>query len=81
MFFSQLITWFIIAAAGQAAGIYGSQAVINFDQASLVLRPLLGQFAFLIFALGIIGAGLLAIPVLAGSVGYILARHSTGKRG
>ncbi len=73
MFFSQFITWFIIAAAGQVAGIYGISAVSNFDQASIVLKPLLGQFAFLIFALGIIGAGLLAIPVLAGSIGYMLS--------
>ncbi len=81
MFFSQFITWFVIAAAGQAAGLYGLPAIANFDQASLVLKPLLGQFAFLIFGLGIIGAGLLAIPVLAGSIGYMLAEIFNWREG
>jgi len=81
MFFSQFITWFVIAAAGQVAGIYGIAAAANFDEASLVLKPLLGNFAFLIFGLGIIGTGLLAIPVLAGSVGYVLAEIFNWKEG
>ena len=81
MFFSQFITWFIIAAAGQVAGLYNLTAVTDFNQASLVLRPLLGQFAFLIFALGIIGAGLLAIPVLAGSIGYMLSEIFNWREG
>ncbi|MGC9610839.1 MAG: divalent metal cation transporter [Minisyncoccia bacterium] len=73
MFFSQVITWFVIVVAGQTAVVYGIREITNFDQASLVLQPLLGNFAFIIFGLGIIGAGLLAVPVLAGSVGYVLS--------
>ncbi len=73
MLFSEIIAWFMIAAAGQIASLHGLGAVTNFDEASAVLQPLLGHFAFLIFGLGIIGTGLLAIPVLAGSVGYILS--------
>lgn len=73
MFFSQIITWFIIAAASQTAAIHGFREIVNFDQASSVLQPFLGNFAFVIFGLGIIGAGLLAVPVLAGSVGYVLS--------
>src|SRR6185295_9531368 len=43
------------------------------EQAALALRPIAGEFAFVIFACGIIGTGLLAIPVLAGSAAYALA--------
>jgi len=43
------------------------------EQAAEALRPIAGQFAFIIFALGILGTGLLAVPVLAGSSAYALA--------
>src|SRR5262249_19054094 len=43
------------------------------EQAAQALRPIAGEFAFFVFALGIIGTGLLAIPVLAGSAAYALA--------
>lgn len=71
MLFSNLVMWFIIAGA---AGLsVGGEGLATFEQAAAVLAPAVGQFAFLIFALGLLGTGLLAIPVLGGSVGYILA--------
>ena len=73
MIYSEVTTWFIIVAAAGLFFAHGPQMILNFTQASEVLRPLLGPFAFIAFALGIIGTGLLAIPVLAGSVGYILS--------
>lgn len=81
MFFSQLVTWFIVAAAGQAAVVYGAKEIVSFDQAALVLRPLLGGSAFFMFSLGIIGTGLIAVPVLAGSVGYALSEIFNWKEG
>ena len=73
MLFSEVTTWFIVVAAAGLFFAHGPQTILNFAQASEVLRPLLGPLAFVAFALGIIGTGLLAIPVLAGSVGYILS--------
>ncbi len=73
MVFSNLATWFIIASASQLRADHGLSVITSFDQAALVLQPLLGNFAYLAFSLGILGTGLLAIPVLAGSVGYGLA--------
>lgn len=73
MAFSNLIAFFIIlstAATLHAAGITNIQTSA---QAAEALRPLAGDFAFLIFSLGIIGTGLLAVPVLAGSAAYAVA--------
>lgn len=73
MIFSEVITWFIVVTAGGLALANGPQMITTFEQASTVLRPLLGNGAFVVFSLGIIGTGLLAIPVLAGSIGYMLS--------
>ena len=81
MFLSNFIMWFIILGASQLGGLYGITEITSFEQASLVLKPLLGAWASLIFNLGIIGTGLLAIPVLASSVGYILAETFNWKEG
>jgi len=72
MLFSNFITWFIIAGAGFLS-FHGLTYINNFDDASRVLKPLLGDWAYLCFSLGIIGTGFLAIPVLAGAIGYIMA--------
>jgi len=81
MFFSNLVAWFIILGASQMGALYGIKEITNFEQAALVLKPLLGDFAFFIFGLGIIGTAFLAIPVLAGSVGYILAETFNWQEG
>jgi Mn2+/Fe2+ NRAMP family transporter len=70
MLFSNVTMWFIIASA---TGISGVHEIRNFEDAALALRPLLGEAAYFMFALGIVGTGFLAIPVLAGNVGYALA--------
>ena len=75
MFYSELIMFFIIVAS--AATIYkaGAKDVSQLDLAAIaeVLRPLAGDAAYLLFTLGIVGIGLLAIPVLAGSAAYALS--------
>ena len=73
MSFSNLIAFFIIlstAATLHAAGVTNIQTSA---QAAEALRPLAGDFTFLLFSLGIIGTGMLAVPVLAGSAGYAVA--------
>jgi Mn2+/Fe2+ NRAMP family transporter len=73
MAFSNLIAFFIIldtAAVLHAKGITDIQTAA---QAAEALRPLAGEMAFLLFSIGIIGTGLIAIPVLAGSSAYALA--------
>ncbi|MCL4403833.1 Nramp family divalent metal transporter [Patescibacteria group bacterium] len=73
MIFSEVTTWFIVVSAAGLFFAHGPTQILSFAQASEVLRPLLGPLAFVAFALGIVGTGLLAVPVLAGSVGYILS--------
>jgi hypothetical protein len=53
--------------------LYGVTDIQTATQAAEALRPVAGEFAFLLFVVGIVGTGLLAIPVLAGSVAYALA--------
>jgi len=81
MAFSNIVMWFIILGASRLSQLYGVGEITSFDQAASVLRPILGNFAYLIFTLGIIGTGLLAIPVLAGSVGYVVAEVFKWKEG
>lgn len=73
MLFSNVTMWFIILAASQLNESYHLPMLLTFDQAALILQPLLGDWAFLAFSAGIIGTGFLAIPVLAGSIGYAFA--------
>jgi NRAMP (natural resistance-associated macrophage protein)-like metal ion transporter len=73
MMFSNLIAFCIMlttAATLHGAGVTDIQSA---DQAAQALRPLAGEFAFALFAAGIIGTGLLAVPVLAGSAAYAVA--------
>ena len=72
MFFSNLITFFIFAACAGTLYAHGITNIVTADQAALALRPF-GESAFFLFALGIVGTGLLAVPVLAGSSAYALA--------
>jgi len=72
MFLSNTVAFFIILAAGATLHAHGITDVQTADQAAEALRPLAGRFAFTLFALGIIGTGLLAVPVLAGSAAYAI---------
>ena len=80
MFFSNLITFFIFAAVAGTLYANGVTNIITADQAALALKPF-GEFAFLLFALGIVGTGLLAVPVLAGSTAYALSESFGWKNG
>lgn len=73
MFFSNVIMFFIIVTTGATLFPNGIHKIESAAQAASVLRPLAGDFAFLLFALGILGTGLLAVPVLSGSASYALS--------
>lgn len=81
MFLSNLVMFFIIAATG---GILFSQGITNIEsaaQAAEALRPFAGDATYYLFAIGIIGTGLLAIPVLAGSSSYAVSESFGWKEG
>jgi NRAMP (natural resistance-associated macrophage protein)-like metal ion transporter len=80
MLYSNLIGFFIIVATGATLHAHGVTQISTAEQAAEALRPLAGALTFFLFSLGIIGTGLLAVPVLAGSVGYAVA-ESVGWRG
>ena len=63
----------IVIATSATLNAHGITQVTSADQAALALRPIAGEFSFLLFAIGIIGIGLLAVPVLAGSAAYALS--------
>ena len=70
---SNLVAFFIIVTTAATLHANGVTDVQTSEQAAEALRPIAGEFAFIIFALGILGTGLLAVPVLAGSSAYALA--------
>jgi Mn2+/Fe2+ NRAMP family transporter len=70
MGFSNLISLFIIITTAATLNAHGITEIETSARAAEALRPIAGDFAFLLFALGIIGTGLLAVPVLAGSAAY-----------
>ena len=73
MAFSNLIAYFIILATASTLHSHGVTDIQTAGEAAEALRPIAGDLTFLLFALGIIGTGLLAIPVLAGSGAYAVA--------
>ncbi len=73
MFYSDLTAYFIILATAVTLHVAGVTDIQTAAQAASALRPLAGDFAFLLFALGILGVGLIGVPVLAGSAAYALA--------
>ena len=70
MIFSNAIAFFIILTTATVLNGHGITNISSATEAAEALRPLAGDFTFLLFALGIIGTGMLAIPVLAGSAAY-----------
>jgi NRAMP (natural resistance-associated macrophage protein)-like metal ion transporter len=81
MFFSNLIFYFIVLTAGTVLFPKGITKIETVDQAAIALRPLAGDGTFYLFAFGVVGTGLLAIPVLAGSISYMLAEAFGWKEG
>ena len=72
MFASNLIMFFIILTTGVVLFPAGIRQIDTVEQAAEALRPLASNAAYLLFAVGVIGTGLLAIPVLAGALAYAL---------
>lgn len=81
MFFSQLVAWAIVVVTGATLYQAGIHNITSATQAALALRPFAGDFAFLLFALGIIGTGFLVVPILSGSVSYAIAETFSWKEG
>jgi NRAMP (natural resistance-associated macrophage protein)-like metal ion transporter len=81
MFISNLISWFILITVAATLHTHGVTNVDTSAQAAQALRPIAGPLAYALFALGIIGTGMLAVPVLAGSASYAASeafRWATG---
>ena len=80
MAFSTIVSLAIVFATAATLHASGVTDIATSSQAAEALRPIAGQFAFAMFAIGIIGTGLLAVPVLAGSAAYAVAEMA-GKPG
>lgn len=72
MGFSNIIALFIMITTAATLNLHGVTDIQTSAQAAEALRPIAGRFAFVVFALGIVGTGLLAVPVLAGSAAYAI---------
>ena len=73
MGFSNIVAFFIMLTTAVTLNLHGATDIQTSAQAASALRPIAGEFAFLLFSAGIIGTGLLALPVLAGSAAYAMA--------
>ncbi|NUQ20139.1 MAG: divalent metal cation transporter, partial [Gemmatimonadaceae bacterium] len=81
MFVSNLIMYFIILTVGATLHPAGQTDVQTAEQAAQALRPLAGAGAALLFTAGLVGTGLLGVPVLAGSAAYAVAEAAAWRRG
>jgi Mn2+/Fe2+ NRAMP family transporter len=81
MAYSDITSFFIILATAVTLHVAGVTDIQTAAQAASALRPLAGDFAFLIFTLGILGVGLIGVPVLAGSAGYALSEAMGWREG
>jgi Mn2+/Fe2+ NRAMP family transporter len=73
MLFSNLIAFFIMLTSGAVLNAHGIKTIQTAADAAEAFRPLAGELTFALFALGIIGTGLLAVPVLSGSAAYAVS--------
>jgi NRAMP (natural resistance-associated macrophage protein)-like metal ion transporter len=81
MFYSDVTGFFIILATAVTLHVSGVTDINTAAQAAKALRPLAGAFAYILFALGILGVGLIGVPVLAGSAAYGLSEAMGWKEG
>ena len=81
MFFSNLVMFFIIVTTAATLGVHNLTDISTAAQAAEALRPLAGDFTFILFTLGIVGTGMLAVPILAGSASYAIAEAVGWKEG
>lgn len=80
MFISNLVMFFIIAACGATLFTNGITDIKTSAEAAQALRPIAGDYAYLLFTLGIIGTGMLAVPILAGSSAYAISEALQWKK-
>ncbi len=73
MILSNLVAFFIIVTTAATLGAHGQHNIATAQQAAQALRPLAGPFAAILFTLGMVGTGVLAVPTLAGSSAYVAA--------
>ena len=81
MFYSDITAYFIILATAMTLHVAGITDINTASEAASALRPLAGDFAFVLFGLGILGVGLIGVPVLAGSAAYALSEAMHWKIG
>jgi NRAMP (natural resistance-associated macrophage protein)-like metal ion transporter len=81
MLFSNVVMFFVILTSGTVLFNSGINNIDTVEQAAEALKPLAGDAAYLLFALGVIGTGILAIPVLCGSLSYIITETFGWERG
>jgi Mn2+/Fe2+ NRAMP family transporter len=81
MAFSNLIALAIMIATAATLNVKGVTNIQSAADAALALEPIAGRFAFALFALGIIGTGMLAVPVLAGSAAFAVSEALGWKKG
>ena len=81
MLFSNIVMFFIILTTGAVLYKAGIREIFTIGQAAQALEPLTGKLTYLLFAVGVIGTGFLGIPVLAGSLSYIIAESFNWKEG
>ncbi|MCJ8210345.1 divalent metal cation transporter [Mucilaginibacter sp. RS28] len=81
MLFSNVVMFFIILTCGSVLYPHGIRQIQTVEQAAVALRPIAGDMAYWLFAIGIIGTGFLAIPVLSGSLSYMFAETFNWKQG
>jgi NRAMP (natural resistance-associated macrophage protein)-like metal ion transporter len=73
IFFSNLVFYFIILASGTVLFREGIHEINTVEDAAKALRPLAGNLSYLLFSAGVLGTGMLAVPVLAGSLSYMIS--------
>ena len=73
MFLSVTVMYFIILTAGTVLFTNGITQIDTVEQAAKALEPIAGKSSYLLFAIGVIGTGLIALPVLSGSLSYIIS--------
>ncbi len=81
MFFSNLVMFFIIITVASTLAANGITNINTAAEAAQALKPIAGNFTFLLFAAGIVGTGLLAVPVLSGSASYAIAESLDWRAG
>ena len=79
MFFANIVMYFIVLTTAATLHASGQTSIETAQQAAEALRPLAGRGAYLLFTIGIVGTGMLAVPVLAGAAAYAVAEAEQWK--